>query len=59
MTSKTISVAVTPALSSRLTAALFVFVLGAALVLITGFSHSQVLHDAAHDARHSMSFPCH
>ena len=35
------------------------FLLGAALLFIVGFSHPQAVHDAAHDTRHSMAFPCH
>ena len=33
--------------------------LGAALVFAAGFANSSVIHDAAHDARHSTGFPCH
>lgn len=33
--------------------------LGAGLVFAAGFAQSQVLHDAAHDVRHSTGFPCH
>jgi cobalt transporter subunit CbtB len=33
--------------------------LGVALVFLTGFAHPQLLHNAAHDTRHSLSFPCH
>jgi len=33
--------------------------LGGALVFAAGFAQSQVLHDAAHDVRHSTGFPCH
>jgi len=33
--------------------------LGALLVLASGFSHSEVIHNAAHDVRHANSFPCH
>lgn len=43
---------------SRL-AALAAFVFGVGLVLTTGFAHSSVLHNAAHDTRHALSFPCH
>ena len=39
--------------------ALAVFLFGAGLVTLTGFAHSQILHNAAHDARHAMAFPCH
>ena len=41
------------------TIALFMFVLGAGLVFLTGFAPSSTLHNAAHDSRHSLSFPCH
>jgi cobalt transporter subunit CbtB len=33
--------------------------LGAFLVWVAGFSPIAVLHNAAHDTRHSMIFPCH
>ncbi len=33
--------------------------LGAGLIFGAGFAGSSVLHDAAHDSRHSFSFPCH
>ena len=33
--------------------------LGFLLVLGVGFAGPQVLHNAAHDSRHSFSFPCH
>jgi len=32
---------------------------GAVLVYFAGFANAQVLHDAAHDTRHSTGFPCH
>ncbi len=35
------------------------FLIGAALVFTVGFAHSDVLHNAAHDSRHSLAFPCH
>ncbi|MEH6525538.1 MAG: CbtB domain-containing protein [Sneathiella sp.] len=41
------------------TIAAFVFLLGAGLVFLTGFAPSATLHNAAHDSRHTMSFPCH
>ena len=37
-----------------LTAFLGMFVVG-----VVGFSHIDVVHNAAHDYRHSMAFPCH
>ncbi len=33
--------------------------LGGFLVLGVGFAGSDVIHNAAHDGRHSMAFPCH
>ena len=33
--------------------------LGLFIVGGVGFSHIQTLHNAAHDYRHSMAFPCH
>jgi cobalt transporter subunit CbtB len=32
---------------------------GLGLVFLTGFAHSQTVHNAAHDTRHAMAFPCH
>ncbi len=50
----------TPALSASRWAAIIVpFLFGATLVFLTGFAHPQALHDAAHDTRHALSFPCH
>ena len=45
--------------STRIGVAALVFLMGAVLVFGAGFASPQALHDAAHDARHSMSFPCH
>ncbi|MEO8242211.1 MAG: CbtB domain-containing protein [bacterium] len=36
-----------------------VALIGATLVFFAGFANSSVLHDAAHDMRHSTGFPCH
>jgi len=33
--------------------------LGAFLVFGAGLAQSSALHDAAHDTRHSIGFPCH
>jgi cobalt transporter subunit CbtB len=33
--------------------------LGLVLVVGAGFAGSDVLHNAAHDARHAAGFPCH
>jgi cobalt transporter subunit CbtB len=39
--------------------ALAAFAMGIALVFVTGFAHSEAIHNAAHDTRHALSFPCH
>jgi cobalt transporter subunit CbtB len=33
--------------------------LGLALIFVTGFARASVIHDAAHDVRHSIGFACH
>lgn len=33
--------------------------LGLIMVGFVGFSHLEVVHNAAHDSRHSLAFPCH
>ncbi|WP_328703021.1 CbtB domain-containing protein [Arenibaculum pallidiluteum] len=35
------------------------FAMGAFLLFGAGFAGSDLLHAAAHDARHAFSFPCH
>jgi len=45
--------------ASNALAALFAAILGLALLFAAGFAETHVLHNAAHDARHSAGFPCH
>lgn len=45
--------------SESLKAAGLALFLGVALVFTTGFSHSATIHNAGHDTRHALSFPCH
>jgi cobalt transporter subunit CbtB len=33
--------------------------LGILIVYVVGFAGAHTIHEAAHDARHSMNFPCH
>jgi cobalt transporter subunit CbtB len=42
------------ALPLVMAALLGIFIIGG-----VGFSHIEAVHNAAHDYRHSMSFPCH
>lgn len=46
-------------LSQRLILALGSCLLGGALIFCAGFASMDMLHNAAHDARHSAAFPCH
>jgi cobalt transporter subunit CbtB len=51
-----------PGASSRtetFLAAAMASLLGTFLLWGVGFSHSDLLHNAAHDTRHSIGFPCH
>lgn len=32
---------------------------GAVLVFVAGFAHPDLVHNAAHDARHAFATPCH
>lgn len=43
----------------KLLSALLIVFLAATLLFVTGFAETSVLHNAAHDGRHSASFPCH
>lgn len=45
--------------ASRIVPAIAALMVGAFLILGAGFAHSNTLHNAAHDARHSFAFPCH
>jgi cobalt transporter subunit CbtB len=45
--------------SERAKAALVALALGSALIFTVGFAHSTSVHNAAHDTRHTLAFPCH
>ena len=56
MTTKTKVIAVaTPATAGIALA----FITGLALLFASGYAQATSLHDAAHDQRHAMAFPCH
>lgn len=40
-------------------AALAAMAFGVALVFTVGFASPSTVHNAAHDTRHALSFPCH
>ena len=33
--------------------------MGVGLIFVAGFANSATIHDAAHDQRHAIGFPCH
>lgn len=45
--------------AEALKAAAVAAVLGVVLVFGVGFAHPEMLHNAAHDTRHTLAFPCH
>ena len=47
-----------PRASTIAAAALLAF-FGLSLVWVSGFANADVLHNGAHDSRHSLVFPCH
>lgn len=47
------------ATGSRAAPAIFVAVLGLAMIILTGHVQASALHAAAHDVRHATGFPCH
>lgn len=52
------SVVVVPSSTAALQA--FAAILfGVFIIGMTGFSHIEAVHNAAHDTRHSNAFPCH
>ena len=46
-------------LSGRIGAGVFALMFGTFLLYGTLFSHSEILHNAAHDTRHAVTAPCH
>ncbi len=57
MTTKTI--AATRSLSQRAVAGMICLFLGSAIVFAVGLSQVSAAHNAAHDTRHAIGFPCH
>ena len=45
--------------ASRFTLLAMAALLGIFIVGVFGFSHMEAVHNAGHDYRHSMAFPCH
>ncbi|HQS19253.1 CbtB domain-containing protein [Reyranella sp.] len=59
MATTTAPVVPTSERSEALQAAGIALLLGLGLVFLTGFAYPEAIHNAAHDTRHSLSFPCH
>jgi cobalt transporter subunit CbtB len=55
----TTTLTISTAVSSRIIAGLALVFLGAGLIFVVGFSNMSVAHNAAHDTRHAIGFPCH
>ena len=49
----------TLSVSERVKAVAAALVIGVALIYTTGFAASTNVHNAAHDTRHGLAFPCH
>jgi len=58
MTARTTSASSSLA-SSRLGAGLALLFIGLTLTFAVGLSNMAVAHNAAHDTRHAIGFPCH
>ena len=39
--------------------AVLALIFGVFMVIGTGFIHTSTIHNAAHDVRHAVTFPCH
>lgn len=59
MTTTTASIQSQAKTSERVKAAAAALALGTVLVFTVGFAHSTSVHNAAHDTRHTLAFPCH
>jgi cobalt transporter subunit CbtB len=53
------SVALPDARRDAIRYGLAAILLGILFIGVTGFAPLQALHDAAHNTRHAISFPCH
>jgi len=59
MNTTTTSIGAATSSQSRLLQLALAGLLGLFIVGFAGFSPMEALHNAAHDYRHSMAFPCH
>lgn len=59
MTTASRTISASASSQSRLMRLAFAGLLGIFIVGFSGFAHIDAVHNAAHDYRHSMGFPCH
>ncbi|RWA65632.1 CbtB domain-containing protein [Mesorhizobium sp.] len=59
MTTASVSLGTSVSSQSRFLQLAMAALLGIFVVGFVGFSHLDAVHNAAHDYRHSMAFPCH
>jgi cobalt transporter subunit CbtB len=59
MMNTTTSIQAQTSVSERAKAAIAALALGSVLIFTVGFAHSSSVHNAAHDTRHTLAFPCH
>jgi len=59
MTTTVLTHATSRRLGHRLLLTAGTLLIGVSLVYFAGFSHLELVHNAAHDTRHSAGFPCH
>ncbi len=55
----TTSISTDAGVSERVKAAGAALLLGAMLIFAVGFMPAASVHNAAHDTRHTLAFPCH
>jgi cobalt transporter subunit CbtB len=59
MSTTVLTHATSRSLGNRLLMTVGSILVGLSLVYFAGFSHMELVHNAAHDTRHSSGFPCH
>jgi cobalt transporter subunit CbtB len=59
MTARTISSTISLTATRRIAAGFALLFIGATLTFAVGLSNMAVAHNAAHDTRHAIGFPCH
>lgn len=59
MTTTSVTLGTAASSASRVVQLLSAALLGVFVIGFVGFSHIDAVHNAGHDNRHSMAFPCH